>query len=171
MYPLASGGPPLNRATPTGAQRAQGLQECRRCIRLTCTGSWIHLQQKKKDHAAAYAARAVYGRSKGWCTNAQQQPSSSTVALTRATSAPRQCSRRSRVNGVVGWPRGVSDCVDACILKCSHQALIAALQANCSAKDGLPIAITISMNVHITGNHISKKLRRYMERSLSTCTR
>jgi len=31
--------------------------------------------------------------------NAQQQPSSSTVALTRATSAPRQCSRRSRVNG------------------------------------------------------------------------
>ena len=33
--------------------------------------------------------------------NAQQQPSSSTVALTRATSAPRQVSRRTRVNGVV----------------------------------------------------------------------
>ena len=56
---------------------------------------------------------------------------------------------------------------DACILKRSHQALIAVLQANCSAKDGLPIAMTISMNVHITGNHVSKKLRRYMERSLS----
>lgn len=42
------------------------------------------------------------------------------------------------------------------------------LQADCSAKDGLPIAITISMNVHIRGNNVSKKLRRYMERSLGS---
>ena len=48
MYPLASGGPPSNRATPTGARRAQGLQGCRRCIRPTCTGSWIHLHKRKR---------------------------------------------------------------------------------------------------------------------------
>ena len=46
-------------------------------------------------------------------------------------------------------------------------ALIGVLRANCYSKDGLPIAITIPMNVHITGNNVSKKLRRYMERSLS----
>ena len=53
----------------------------------------------------------------------------------------------------------------------SISPVIAVLQANCFVKDGLPIAITISMDVHITGNNISKKLRRYIELSLSTCTR
>jgi len=49
----------------------------------------------------------------------------------------------------------------------STPLLIAVLQANCFAKDGPPIAITTSMDVHITGDNISKQLRRYMERSLS----
>jgi hypothetical protein len=54
-----------------------------------------------------------------------------------------------------------------CILKCRSRLLIAVSQANGSAEDGLQIAITISMNVYITGNNVSKELRRYMERSLS----
>lgn len=58
--------------------------------------------------------------------------------------------------------------MEACILKRLHQPLIAALQANCVAKNGSPIAIAMSMDVHITGNNISRKLRRYMECSLNT---
>jgi hypothetical protein len=45
---------------------------------------------------------------------------------------------------------------------------VAALQANYLVKSGSLIAITTSMDVHITGHNISKTLRRYMERSLNT---
>jgi ribosome-associated translation inhibitor RaiA len=44
---------------------------------------------------------------------------------------------------------------------------IAVLRSNCFTKDGSPIAITVSVHVHITGSNISKQLRRYVERSLS----
>lgn len=124
--------------------------------------------KRTKDHAAAYAARAVYGRSKGGCPTMRSTTANSTVALTKATSAPRQLRVGSRVNGVADGHEGVSDCADDCILKCLCEPVIDVLQAKCSAKHGVPIARTISMDVHITGNNISKQLRRYMERSLST---
>ena len=110
---------------PTGARKVQGHQGYRRYMRLTCTCSWIHLRLKEKDHAAAYAARAVYdrsevGRNDVLCHNKPgfgRRPDESNFCATTIGLVDR-CVRHG------GQTRDVSYCAETFNLKCRARLLL-----------------------------------------------